>query len=214
MPQNLPINYLKAPHSVDIKCFSSPFSYNPPSLQLEKCKDITCILQWQIQLHIAGWSLEIPALSLLFKRPHHETLNTQKTTGTGNILTLTWQMMLHTDVEFNALCSFKDAFQYLSWWAAGIMWKSVGISGFPTLCCHHRALHQWEIHCTIDSQGELCPQMPRRDLHSDVAGRRTGGVVVATEASTKQFYFYSSPSTSYVDLFTAGNAANCGISKE
>lgn len=127
-------------------------------------------------------------LSLLFKRPHHETLNTQKTTGIEIILTLTWQIMLRTDVEFNALCSLKDAFKYLSWWAAGIMclcwaasgWKFVGISDFPTLCWHHRALHQWEIHCTTDSQGQLCPQTPRRDLHSDAAGRGTGGVVVAT----------------------------------
>lgn len=166
MPQNLPINYLKAPHSVDIKCFSSPFSYNPPSLQLEKCKDITCILQWQIQLHIAGWSLEIPALSLLFKRPHHETLNTQKTTGTGIILTLTWQMMLHTDVEFNALCSFKDAFQYLSWWAAGIMWKYVDFppcaaitghctSGKSTVQSIHRE------NCAHKCQGEIYTQMLR-----------------------------------------------------
>lgn len=126
----------------------------------------------------AAWNSQL--LSLLFKRPHHETLNTQKPTGTEIILTLTWQIMLHTDVEFNAFCNFKNTLQYLSWWDNVPGWKFVGISGFPTLCCHHRGLHQWEIHCTINSQGELCPQVPRRDLHSAPAGRRTGGVVVAT----------------------------------
>lgn len=138
----------------------------------------------------------------------------KKPTGPGITLTLTWQIILHTDVEFNALCSFRDAFQYLCWWDNVPGWKFMGISGFPTLCCHHRGLQQWEIHCTMDSQGELCPQMPRRDLHSDAAGRSSGGVVVATQDPTKQFSFYSSPSTSYMDLFTAGNAANRSISKE
>lgn len=109
-----------------------------------------------------AWNPQLP--SLLFKRPHHETLNTQKPTGTEIILTLTWQIMLYTDVEFNALCSFKNTFQYQSWWDNVPGWKFVGISGFPTLCCHPRGLHQWEIHCTINSQGELCPQVPRRDF--------------------------------------------------
>lgn len=61
MALNLPVNYLKAPHSVQLKCFSSPFTYHPPSLQLEKCKDVTYILQRQIQLPMPGWSMESPA---------------------------------------------------------------------------------------------------------------------------------------------------------
>jgi len=69
------------------------FAYNPFFLQLEKkSTGIIFILQSQIQLHIQEWNVEILSpvspLCLFFKRPHHETLNTQNTTGTEIILTI------------------------------------------------------------------------------------------------------------------------------
>lgn len=180
MALNLTVNYLRHLTVLNLNVSLLPLPIIHPLFSWKNAKISPTFYNGKSNFTFQAGAWKSQPLSVLFKRSHHETLNTQKTTGTEIMLTLTWQIILHTDVEFNALCSLKDAFQYLSWWDNVPGWKFLGISGFLTLCCHHRWLHQWEIHCIMDSQGELCPQMPRRDLHSDAAGRRAGGVVVAT----------------------------------
>lgn len=120
----LAVNELKAPHSVKLCVY-------PSCLQLKKRTGIIFILQWEIQLHIQGWNMEIPSRVsppfLFFKRPHHKTLNTEKTTQK-----LSWQYLINYVKGSSWVCIFwglKDASKYLSWLTDGITWLCWAVSG-------------------------------------------------------------------------------------
>lgn len=145
---------------------NSPFAYNAPSLQLEKCKYITYLfIMANPTSHSRPEHGNPSPCHSLFKRPHHETLNTPKPAGTGIILTLTWQIPLHTDVEFNALCGFRDAIPIsaLMGWCA---W--VEIDG--NICLSHLVLPS---HGAAPVGNSLCNQYTGRIVPTNAKERFT-----------------------------------------
>lgn len=122
----------------------------------------------------------------VFKRPNHETLDTGKTNGKEIISTTPDKLCQPLSLRFCSLW-LKRCIQVSVWsdgWDGVPLLTSVWVEAWRNvLLPHHVRTSQgtapvWNALRTIDSHGEACPQMTRRDLHADAA-ERTGGVVVA-----------------------------------